>query len=85
MVALLLEQNGVEVIQADDGVQASELGMKADFDALVSDLHMPNMGGVALAKALRERPSLRTTRPRFIALTASSLLAERSVARRILD
>ncbi len=53
MVALLLEQNGVEVIQADDGVQASELGMKADFDALVSDLHMPNMGGVALATAQR--------------------------------
>jgi two-component system chemotaxis sensor kinase CheA len=50
----ILESAGYEVVTAVDGVDAfSKLGMRS-FDALVSDVEMPNMDGLTLAARIRQ-------------------------------
>ena len=56
-----LARAGYRVVEAKDGREALELAQRdpAGFDALVTDLAMPKLGGAELANALREaRPGL---------------------------
>ena len=55
LVRSMLEDAGYEVASADSGLVALELLDTARFDAVVSDLRMPDMDGAALWRALRER------------------------------
>lgn len=59
--ARILERRGFRVILASDGVQALALSNdEPDVHLLVTDVVMPKLGGVELAKKLRElRPSTR--------------------------
>ncbi|MEO5884536.1 MAG: response regulator [Candidatus Limnocylindrales bacterium] len=60
MVGRLLERAGYEVLEATDGVEAMAVTrLKPPLDAIVTDVVMPNMSGVALAEAMIERyPSI---------------------------
>lgn len=59
MMRSILEAVGHEVAVAESGAIALELLELARFDAIVSDLRMPDMDGAALWRAVRERePSL---------------------------
>ena len=49
----VLEQSGYEVAEAESGAVALELLGTARFDAIVSDLRMPEMDGIALWNAVR--------------------------------
>ncbi|MDQ3812653.1 MAG: hybrid sensor histidine kinase/response regulator [Armatimonadota bacterium] len=50
----ILESAGYEVVTAVDGLDAyHKLGTR-DFDAVVSDIEMPNMNGLALAEKIRQ-------------------------------
>jgi two-component system NtrC family sensor kinase len=51
----LLERAGYEVANAESGAVALALLEEARFDAIVSDLHMPDLDGAALWRAVRER------------------------------
>jgi PAS domain S-box-containing protein len=53
----VIQEWGYEVLQAGDGEQAMALltENKADVDLIISDLVMPEMGGVAFIRALRQR------------------------------
>jgi signal transduction histidine kinase/ActR/RegA family two-component response regulator len=81
----LLEQWGVQVGQAADGVavvdavQAAELDGQP-FHAVLMDLQMPRLSGHAAARELREHLGDRT--PPIIALTAAALVTERDEALR---
>jgi two-component system cell cycle sensor histidine kinase/response regulator CckA len=58
----VLERAGYQVLAAQSGLEALELAERVDyeFDAVVSDVTMPGMGGIELGAALRRRnPSLR--------------------------
>jgi CheY-like chemotaxis protein len=55
LVRSMLEDAGHEVATADSGLVALELLDTARFDAVVSDLRMPDMDGAALWRAMRER------------------------------
>ncbi len=60
MVELQLGRSGVEVTLAEGGPDALALAAEAEaegrpFDVAVLDMHMPEMDGVALAHALRQR------------------------------
>ncbi|MFT3820093.1 MAG: response regulator [Rubrivivax sp.] len=76
----LLEEAGYEVAAADSGALALALLDSARFDAVVSDLRMPDMDGAALWQELRRRhPALAG---RLLFVTGDTLSA---TARRILD
>jgi len=56
-----LENDGFEVLVAEDGDAGFALAQSARPDVVVSDLNMPGMDGIALTKALREDPGTRET------------------------
>ncbi|MBW2107147.1 MAG: response regulator [Deltaproteobacteria bacterium] len=53
MATFVLEKSGFKVVAAVDGQEAFEKLEKTRVDLLISDLHMPNMDGIALTKAIR--------------------------------
>jgi len=53
--ARALAAAGYKVTVAHDGREAAEIAGKRRFDAIVSDIAMPDMDGLALLRAIRER------------------------------
>jgi len=53
MVAFTLRKAGFEVSEAEDGKMALTVLNGAKFDAIITDLNMPNMDGISLIKSLR--------------------------------
>jgi CheY-like chemotaxis protein len=49
-----LVKDGHDVVLASNGAEAIALARKQRFDVVISDLRMPDMGGVALLQALHE-------------------------------
>ncbi|HEY6513421.1 MAG TPA: PAS domain S-box protein [Burkholderiaceae bacterium] len=81
----LLEQWGVQVGQATDGVAVVDAVQAAELDgtpyhAVLMDLQMPRLSGHAAARELREHLGERA--PPIIALTAAALVSERDEALR---
>lgn len=54
----ILEQAGLDVEEAMNGVEALERGMVAPPDLLVVDVNMPRMDGYAFLAAVRGEPAL---------------------------
>lgn len=52
----ILESAGYEVITAIDGVDAFNKLISRDFDAIVSDIQMPNMDGLTFTEKIRQQP-----------------------------
>jgi DNA-binding NtrC family response regulator len=52
-LCVLLSEEGYEVDQAGDGVQALEILALRSFDLVLSDIIMPRMDGLKLLKRLR--------------------------------
>jgi CheY-like chemotaxis protein len=50
MLTYILNDEGYETIGASDGVEALELLAQSRFDLVLSDINMPRMDGVALAR-----------------------------------
>lgn len=55
VTARALEAAGFDVSQARDGSQAVQLLAENTFEAVLTDLGMPGMSGIALLRAVRER------------------------------
>ena len=53
MVKFTLTQNGYGVVEAEDGVEALAIAKKTLVDAVIADVHMPNMDGIELIRQLR--------------------------------
>jgi CheY-like chemotaxis protein len=60
VIARKLERAGYEVHMANDGTDGLELAREVEPDLLITDLQMPNMGGLELCAACREDPQMRT-------------------------
>jgi len=53
-----LKQNGYSVDQAGDGEQALAFCRSVDFDAIVLDIMLPKLDGLAVIRAIRQSKSL---------------------------
>ena len=53
--AKLLTENGYEVVEAENGLRALEVYEAETPDAVLMDITMPEMDGIAALKALREK------------------------------
>jgi two-component system chemotaxis response regulator CheY len=49
-----LEESGYHVVEAPDGPAALNYARTRAFDLVITDLHMPEMDGLALVEALRK-------------------------------
>jgi CheY-like chemotaxis protein len=58
IMTMWLRQNGHDVTEAHDGAEALEVIETGTFDLLISDMNMPRLNGLGLAKAVREKLNL---------------------------
>lgn len=56
---MMLRSRGYDCIQAEDGVQALEVLAVEPVDAVLTDLHMPQVNGLELIAFMRRDPSQR--------------------------
>lgn len=61
MVRQALETDQYAVVEACDGREALDLTDRLTPDLIVTDINMPEMDGLSLIRALRERPGFRLT------------------------
>ena len=71
MVAAALENAGFDVVTADDGVQGVEAFGQRRFDAVITDINMPNLDGFGVIEAIRSAPKNRRV-PVLVLTTESS-------------
>lgn len=60
LVSSALRQAGFDVVEAVDGADALDK-VDGGFDMVITDINMPNIGGIELLGLLRERPDTRFT------------------------
>ena len=72
----LLEAAGVELAIAGNGRLALELASVGDYDAILMDIHMPELDGYGAARAIRALDGARGRVP-IIAMTANALSGDR--------
>jgi putative two-component system response regulator len=80
-LAAILELEGFQIIQAEDGLQALEIMEAEQPDIVLSDLSMPGMDGVAFFQAVRARSEW--VNIPFIFLTAYGGQYETAMAREL--
>ncbi|MDT8448415.1 MAG: ATP-binding protein [bacterium] len=71
LVAKWLENEGVSLVMAESGDRAMSLLKERDFDLLLTDLHMPGLSGLELARLIRAGKTRQPKIP-IIALTANA-------------
>ncbi len=72
---LVLEDAGLAVQLAEDGVAALELIRKQHFDLILMDMQMPRMDGLAATRAIRALPDWQQVP--IVALTANAFAEDR--------
>jgi len=72
MVAFALTSAGYLIDQAEDGSAALKCAQRQRYDAVITDVNMPNMDGITLISTLRGLPGYRFT-PLLMLTTESSL------------
>lgn len=73
----LLEEVGLVVDLADDGVQALELARQNTYALILMDMQMPRMNGVDATRAIRALPAYAHTP--ILAMTANAFDEDRQV------
>ncbi|MES2677744.1 MAG: response regulator [Pseudomonadota bacterium] len=69
-LAGILESEGFEVLQAEDGKQGLEIFLEQRPDIIISDIMMPQATGHDLLKAIRENKEIDNSNVPFILLSA---------------
>ena len=57
-IAILLEQEGYQVLKAYDGLQALDLLMTCSVQLVIIDVMMPKLDGLSAVMRIRERQNL---------------------------
>ena len=53
LIKAMLEQAGHKVVVVNDGAEAVRIAIRNEFDAILMDVHMPEMDGYAATRAIR--------------------------------
>jgi CheY-like chemotaxis protein len=78
LVTFLLERNGFTVVHAVTGPLGIECAARDPFDLILLDIQLPEMDGYAVARRLRQMPSLRETP--IVAVTSYAMAGDREKA-----
>jgi CheY-like chemotaxis protein len=78
VLTALLEPTGALVTLAVDGAEAVQAASRSQFDVILMDIRMPNMGGLEATRRIRDNEARRSgTRTPILAVTASGVEHER--------
>ncbi|MBI5817583.1 MAG: response regulator [Verrucomicrobia bacterium] len=75
MTTFLLEKHGYEVVSAVDGPSGIEMASSVQPCLILLDIQLPQMDGHAVARALRQNPSL--DRVPIVAVTSYAMVGDR--------
>jgi len=78
LARFILEKNGLEVMQATNGVEGVKLAMERAPDLVLMDIEMPEMDGYEAASRLRANPA--TARVPIMAFTSYAHPSDRERA-----
>jgi CheY-like chemotaxis protein len=78
VTASMLESEGFVVVVAGDGVEALTRLRHESFDAILMDVQMPLMDGLAATRAIRQQERETGKHVPIIALTANVFAADRA-------
>ena len=73
----ILEKRGHRVVVANTGVEALKALDQRDFDAVLMDVQMPEMGGFEATRKIRERERGGSVHIPIIAMTAHAMTGDR--------
>ena len=60
VMSLWLTQHGYDIVEAANGAEALETLGETSVDLIISDVNMPQMDGLAFARAVRDQRGLQT-------------------------
>ena len=81
VVANMLKKLGIEVVTADNGLEALDEFAKQYFDLVLMDIQMPKMDGYRTTAEIRKSTDSRKREVPIIALTASAFLTAKEKAK----
>jgi CheY-like chemotaxis protein/HPt (histidine-containing phosphotransfer) domain-containing protein len=77
MAARLLEKHGHRVVVASNGVEAVEAAARGEFNLVLMDVQMPDMGGFEATRILRSREQGSGRHLPIVAMTAHAMKGDR--------
>jgi CheY-like chemotaxis protein len=77
----MLVRLGIDVVSADNGIEALEILNNRTFDLCLMDIQMPKMDGYRATAEIRKHVNPTVREIPVIALTASAFLSEREKAK----
>lgn len=72
----LIAKESMDVVIANDGIEAIEIYQKEDFDLIFMDVNMPRMGGIEATAKLREIMEKEDRHAPIVVLTANAMHGE---------
>lgn len=79
-VSYTLENASYAVVKAQDGQDALTQLAKSQFSLIITDLHMPNLDGIGLIKAIRAQPAHQFTPILFLTTESQASRKEEAKA-----
>ena len=80
VVELILGMAGVDLTSVENGAEAVEAWSAGAYDAILMDVQMPVMDGLAAVRAIRQREAATGERTPILMLTANAMPEQRAAS-----
>lgn len=77
LTEIILENRGITVVSASDGVDAVEQYKKEKFDLILMDISIPKLDGCSVTAMIRAEETGKDIRVPIVAVTANALKGDR--------
>jgi len=78
LISFILEKNGIEVVTANDGLEAVETARKQQVDLIIMDIKMPKMDGYEATREIKKQEGYQSVS--VIALTSYAMAEDKKKA-----